>query len=134
MTNRKPTGLGIMAEVNERLARVETRLDGQGEILNRLERHMESMSDSHAEMAKAVSQIPHLFSQMLEVQKTTADQGVRLAALETEMAQSRKARQHLRDVIEPKVNRSHYVASVTAWAAALVISAVVTAYAKGWIN
>lgn len=127
------TGLGIMAEVTERLARVETRLDGQGEILNRLERHMESMSDSHAEMAKAVAQIPQLFHQMIEVQQSTADQHARLVALESEMEHSRKARQHLREVIEPRVNRSHFVSSATAWAAALAISAVVTAVAKGWL-
>lgn len=133
MTDSQPTGLGIMAEVTERLARVETRLDGQGEILSRLERHMESMSDSHAEMAKAVAQIPQLFNQMIEVQQTAANQGARLAALESEMEQSRKARARLRDVIEPRVNRSHFVSSATAWVAALVISAVVTAAAKGWI-
>ena len=133
MTESNSTGLGIMAEVTERLARVETRLDGQGEVLSRLERHMESMSDSHAEMAKAVAQIPQLFNQMIEVQQTAADQGARLAALETEMENSRNARSRLREVIEPKVNRSHFVSSATAWAAALLISAVVTAAAKGWI-
>ncbi|MCK0743580.1 hypothetical protein [Chromohalobacter nigrandesensis] len=130
----KSTGLGIMAETNERLARVETRLDGQGEILNRLERHMESMSDSHAEMAKAVAQIPHLFHQMIEVQQTTSDQAARLAALESEMEHSRRSRKHLREVLEPRVNRSHFVSNVTAWAAALAITAVVTAAAKGWLT
>ncbi len=133
MVNKTP-GLGVMAEMNERLARVETRLDSQGALLSRLERHMESMSDSHAEMAKAVAQIPHLFTQMIDVQKTTADQALRLAALESEMAQSRKARQHLRDVIEPRVNRSHFVSSATAWLAALALTAVVTAASKGWIE
>lgn len=123
-----------MAEMNERLARVETRLDGQGEILTRLERHMESMSDSHAEMAKAVAQIPSLFNQMLDVQKITADQGNRLAALEQEMQQSRQARHHLRTVIEPRVNRSHFVASMAGWTAALLVTTVVTATAKGWLE
>lgn len=123
-----------MAETNERLARVETRLDNQGDMLVRLDRHMESMSESHAEMAKAVSQIPTLFSQMLEVQRTTVDQGARIAALETEMAQSRRARQHIRDVVEPKVNRSYFVSNVSAWLAATLVAGVITAAAKGWID
>lgn len=123
-----------MAEVNERLARVETRLDNQGEMLARLDRHMEAMSSSHAEMAKAVSQIPSLFNQMLDIQRITVDQGDRLTALETEMAQSRKARERLTKVIEPRVNRSHTISSITAWTAAIAVSAVITATAKGWIQ
>lgn len=123
-----------MAEANERLARVETRLDGQGEILNRLERHMESMSDSHAEMAKAVSQIPGLFNQMLDVQRITAEQGNRLTALEEEMLHARQHREHVRTVVEPKVQRSHFISSVTAWGAALAITAVITAGTKGWLE
>ncbi|MDT0499694.1 MULTISPECIES: hypothetical protein [unclassified Halomonas] len=124
----------VMAEMNERLARVETRLDGQGEILTRLERHMESMSDSHAEMAKAVAQIPNLFNQMLDVQKITADQGNRLTALEKEMLHARQHREHVRTVVEPRVQRSHFISSVTAWGAALAVTAVITAGTKGWLE
>lgn len=123
-----------MAEVNERLARVETKVDGQADVMARLERHLETMSVSHAEMAKTVAQIPALFSQMLDIQRVTVDQGDRLATLEREMEHSRAAREHLRTVIEPKVNRSHFVSSATAWVAALVLTAFITASTKGWLE
>src|SRR5690554_3678455 len=124
----------IMAEVNERLARVETKVDGQADVMARLERHLETMSVSHAEMAKTVAQIPALFNQMLDIQRVTVDQGDRLATLEREMEHSRAAREHLRDVIEPKVNRSHFVSGATAWVAALVLTAFITASTKGWLE
>lgn len=127
-------GPEIMAEVNERLARVETKVDNQGDLLERLDRHMETMSDSHAEMARAVGQIPGLFNQMLDVQKITADQGNRLTDLEREMVHSRAHREHVRTVVEPKVQRSHFISSVTAWGAALAITAVITAGTKGWLE
>ncbi|QTP60913.1 hypothetical protein HNO53_20670 [Billgrantia antri] len=124
----------IMAEVNERLARVETKVDTQADVMARLERHLETMSASHAEMAKTVSQIPALFNQMLDIQRTTADQGDRLTVLERDMEHARTARDHLRNVIEPKVNRSHFVSSATAWLAALVLTAFITASTKGWLE
>lgn len=123
-----------MAETNERLARVETQLDGQREMLARLDRHMETMSQAHAEMGAAVAQIPALIGQMQSVLSAAADQSARIAALEAEAAQSRKARHRLYDVIEPKVSRTYFITNATAWLAGVCLAAVITAAAKGWID
>lgn len=123
-----------MAETNERLARVEVQLDGQGEMLARLDRHMEVMSKAQAEMGAAVTQIPALIGQMQDVLKVAADQNVRIASIETEIAHFRQARQHMRDVIEPKVSRNHFISNATAWLACVCIAAVITAVAKGWVD
>ena len=123
-----------MAEVNERLARVETRLDGQGDTLHKLERHMETMSNAQSEMAKAVSQFPQILEKSQNLQEDIAAQNVRLAENEERLKQAEDSISGFKDRVEPKVNRSHVVASIAAWLAAALIVAVAGAMAHEAVN
>ena len=128
------TSLDEMTEANERLARVEQRLDSQGDTLTRLERHMETMSNAHSEMSKAMGQIPHLLEKNQEIHSLVMQQGSKIAVLEKSMESRQALDEHVRKRIEPKVNKSHFIANLAAWAAGTIIVIAAGAISRGIVT
>ena len=128
------TSLDQMSESNERLARVEQRLESHGDTLIRLERHMETMSDAHCEMSKAMGEIPSLLRKNDSIQQDLNGQIARIFALEKGMEHCQKINQHLLDKIEPRVNKSYFIANVAAWLVGTVIVSAAGAISIGIVS
>jgi len=129
---RNTTPSAIMSESNERLARVETRLNHHGELLERMDEHMRRLSESQAEMSRTLAVNGAVLQQFLELAQKTAEQDNRLTALEGSQLRTNRRLSEL-EQLPPKVSRNSLIASAGIWLAGTVLVIVLGAAVKGWL-
>ncbi|WP_456267670.1 hypothetical protein M1D97_10410 [Kushneria sp. AK178] len=119
-----------MAETNERLARVEERVEHIAQAQGRQDQHLEAIRDSFNEVSSAVSQQSNLMQQMVDMQKQGAQHGQRLAILEQEQERQREtiARHH---ELTHDIRRNGFRINLVWTVLGVIAAALLTAWLRG---
>lgn len=122
--------LDIMSESNERLARVETKLEYHGSLLDRMERHMESISLAHQESAKAVAQIPGLMEKLISQGDRLDYHAARITRVEATADGAIEGVKSL-NKLRPVITRMQMITRTTVWLAGIAVGGCITVAIKG---
>lgn len=121
---------GGMAETNERLARVEERVEHIALAQDRQDQHMEAIRNSLTEVSHAVSQQSSLMQQMVDIQRQTAQHGQRLAIIEQESERHREQLSR-HDELTHDIRRNGFRINLVWTVLGVVAAAVVAAWFRG---